>query len=94
MQQIAFLARENQLLRAGMEKTERKKARSKLRISAPEGLSVAKLRELAQNSEIHAQTIEPTGQAEVQNRPPRALLRYSNCGTQGHKRTHCPNLIK
>ena len=49
MQSTAFLARENELLRARQEKIERKKAYSKLQIAAPEGLSVAELRELAQN---------------------------------------------
>ena len=49
MQSAAFLARENELLRARHEKIKQKKTRSKLQIAAPEGLSVAELRELAQN---------------------------------------------
>jgi hypothetical protein len=97
MQSAAFLARENELLRARHEKIKQKKARSKLQIAAPEGLSVAELRELAQNdgnTRFEPPFDQPTGQPEAQERRPRAPPRCSECGIQGHKRTHCPNLIK
>jgi hypothetical protein len=97
MQSTAFLARENELLRAGQEKIKQKKACSKLQIAAPEGLSVAELRKLAQNdrnARFEPPFDQPTGQPEAQERRPRAPPKCSNCGIQGHKRTHCPNLIK
>lgn len=97
MQSTAFLAQENELLRARHKKIEQKKAYSKLQIAAPEGLSVAELRELAQNdgnTRFEPQNSEPTGQPGAQERRARAPPRCSECNIQGHKRTHCPNLIK
>jgi hypothetical protein len=97
MHNHALLIQDIKLLRARAEKKESKKARSKLRISAPEGLSVAELREIAQNDgdgQIKAPSDQPTGQPEAQERRSRAPPKCSECGIQGHKRTRCPNLIK
>jgi hypothetical protein len=97
MQSVAFMARENELLRAGNERIKQKKARSKLQIAHPEGVSVAELKELAKitkKARFQPRNIEPTGQAEAQERRSRAPPKCSECGIQGHKRTHCPNLIK
>jgi hypothetical protein len=93
MHNHALISQDIQLLRARAEKSESKKARSKLRISAPEGISVAELRELAQNdqSRIEAPSDQPP---EAQERRSRALYKCSECGIHGHKRTNCPNLIK
>ena len=97
MQSTAFLARENELLRASNEKIRRKEARSKLQIAHPEGLSVAEIKELAKNArndQIQPPIDQPTGQSGAQERRFRAPPKCSECGIQGHKRTHCPNLIK
>jgi hypothetical protein len=94
MHNHALITQDIQLLRSRAEKSELKKARSKLRISAPEGISVAELRELAQNdqnSRIEAPSDQPP---EAQERRSRALYKCSECGIHGHKRTNCPNLIK
>ena len=97
MQNAAFLTREVELLRAGHEKIKRKEARSKLQIAAPEGLSVAEIKELvenARNDQIQPPIDQPTGQPGAQERRFRAPPKCSKCGIQGHKRTHCPNLVK
>jgi hypothetical protein len=97
MQNQALLTQEVKLLRAGYQKIKQKETRSKLQIAAPEGLSVAELRELAQNdrnARFKPPSNQPTSQPEAQERRSRALPKCSECGIQGHKRTHCPNLIK
>ncbi|KAJ5938292.1 hypothetical protein N7466_001426 [Penicillium verhagenii] len=97
MQSTAFLARENELLGAGNEKIKRKEARSKLQIAHPEGLSVAELKELAKNArndQIQPLIDQPTGQPGAQERRYRAPPKCSQCGIQGHKRTHCPDLAR
>jgi hypothetical protein len=97
MQSTAFLARENELLRAGNEKIKQKKAISKLQIAHPEGVSVAELKELAKiarKARFEPQNSEPTGQPGAQERRSRAPPKCSKCGIQGHKITHCPNLAK
>jgi hypothetical protein len=97
MQSSAFLTREIELLRAGHEKIKRNEARSKLQIAHTEGLSVAEIKELAQkarNDQIQPPIDQPTGQPGAQERRFRAPPKCSQCGIQGHKRTHCPNLIR
>jgi hypothetical protein len=97
MQSTAILARENELLRARNEQIKQKKARSKLQIAHPEGVSVAELKELAEiarKARFEPQNSEPTGQPGAQERRSRAPPKCSKCGIQGHKITHCPNLAK
>jgi hypothetical protein len=97
LQKNAFLTHENKLLRAGIEKKKKKRARSKQQTAHPEGLSVAELRELAQqvkNPQIQPLDGEPTGQNQAQEPRRRAPPRCSECNIQGHKRTHCPKLVR
>ena len=97
MQETALLAHEVKLLRTSHEKIKRNEARSKLQIAAPEGLSVAEIAELAQkarNDQIQPPIDQSTGQLGAQERRFRAPPKCSHCGIHGHKRTHCPNLIK
>ena len=97
MQSTAFLARENDLLRASNAKIKRKEARSKLEIAHLEGLLVAEIKELVKNTrngQIQPPINQPTGQSGAQQPRLRAPPKCSECGIQGHKRTHCPNLVK
>lgn len=87
MQSTAFLARENELLRARNKKIEQKGAHSKLQLAATENSSVAKIRQLAQNSrnaQFQPSIDQPTGQAEAQERS-REPPKCSECGIKGHK---------
>lgn len=94
MQSTALLARDNELLRAANEEIKVKRARSKRQIAHPEGVSVAELKELAKKPQIQPQDCEPTGQNQAQEPRSRAPPKCSECGIHGHKRTHCPNLVK
>jgi hypothetical protein len=97
MQSAAILAQEVHNLRAANEKQKQKRTRSRQQIVRSEGLSVAELEQLAQTAIIptnQAPINEPTGQPEAQEPRPRAPPRCSECNIQGHKRTHCPNLVK
>lgn len=97
MQNTAFLARENELLRAANTRIKQKRARSKRQIAHTEAISAAELRELAQRAPatLEAHIEAPlTSQLEAQEPRRRAPPTCSECNIQGHKRTHCPKLVK
>lgn len=96
MNSAIFLAHENSTLRAENEKKKQKRSRTTRWIENTGGISVA---EATQALQAPPEVIEPpipplvvTPAATLQPRT-RALPTCSDCGTQGHKRTSCPNKL-
>jgi hypothetical protein len=89
-----FLAHENKLLRAEMEKKKQKRARTSKWVENPGGMSAGEaLQALSAPLEVVEADILPPVEAPaapLQQRT-RRLPKCSDCGIIGHKCTYCPN---
>ena len=92
-----MLTKENHDLRAANKKQKQKRQRLKKQLSYKGGISVLEARESI-NRQNQADKAINSGLQESREMAlqgsARALPRYSDCNTLGHKRTRCPNRVR